>query len=228
MVAFRTKPISKDATTPRFIYVTGCDGTGKTTQAQLLLDEFQRRGMQPQHLWLRFPFFLTLPLLAYARMRGYSWYEETNGVRQGYWDFRRSWLLRTIFPWLLLVDAALAAVPKVYLPLLRGRTIVCERFVLDMVVDLAIALHDRDFCRRLPGRLFQRLLPPGAMVTILDLDAATIRTRRADLAIDKRLQARLDYFRVLVESAKLPVVSSALPVEEVHRQILQMNCANAL
>src|SRR5690606_9788348 len=113
----------------RFIYITGCDGTGKTTQANLLLKHLEAAGGRPRHLWLRFPFFLTLPLLVYARLRGFSWYEEHDGVRQGYWNFRRSWVLRTLFPWVLLVDATLAAVVKVHLPLWMGRTIVCERFV---------------------------------------------------------------------------------------------------
>ena len=212
----------------RFVYITGCDGTGKTTQARLMLDALQRAGLQPKHLWLRFPFFFSLPFLLYARFRGYSWYEESHGVRQGYWDFRRSWLLCNLFPWVLLLDATLAAIPRVYLPLLWGKTIVCERFVLDMIVDLAIALDDPGFCRRRPATLFRALLPPGAGVTILDLDATTIRARRADLQVDNRLDARLETFRSLVESAGLRVVSSALAVEDVHQHILQMNSATTV
>src|SRR5687767_9986185 len=102
---------------PRFLYLTGCDGTGKTTQADLLCAWLKQRSIQPRRVWLRFPFIFSLPLLAYARWRRLSWYEVVEGVRHGYWDFRTSILLKALFPWCLLLDAALAAVVKVYLPL---------------------------------------------------------------------------------------------------------------
>lgn len=222
MVASYPESVGHAVNGSRFIYITGCDGTGKTTQAELLLSYLEAMGRQPQHLWLRFPFFLTLPLLAYARWRGYSWYEETDGVRHGYWDFRNSWLLRKLLPWLLLADASLAALVKVDLPLMRGRTLVCERFVLDMLVDLAVAFNDPDFHLRMPGRLFLRLLPGRAMIIILDVDVETIRQRRADLRVDRRLSARLGAFRCLARDRSLPVLSSTIPAAELNRHIQAM------
>jgi thymidylate kinase len=213
----------QQAVRPRFIYITGCDGTGKTTQARRLLSHLAACGEQPQHLWLRFPFFFSLPLLAYARLRGYSWYEERDEVRQGYWDFRNSWLLRTWLPWVLLIDAALAAIAKIYLPLrLQGKTIVCERFALDMLVDLSLALDDFELHRRLPGRLYRHLIPKEALIIILELDAATIRARRADLEIDRLLSARLKAFRNLVTDYGLTVLSSKKPIAELSQSIQEM------
>lgn len=207
---------------PRFIYITGCDGTGKSTQARLLTEQLRLLGVKARPLWLRFPFFFSLPLLAYARLRGLSWYEEAGGaVRHGYWDFRRSWLMKTVFPWLLLLDAALAALWKVYLPLWAGRTLVCERFVLDMLVDLALAVGDDRFYARLPGKLFPRLLPAKARTLALDLDPPAIRARRPDLASDRLLPQRLAAFRALAAGCGLPLISSRPPVEQVNAQIWQ-------
>lgn len=203
----------------KFIYITGADGTGKTTQARLLLEQLRLLGVNARPVWLRFPFFFSLPLLAYARLRGLSWYEEAGGARHGYWDFRRSWLMKNIFPWALLLDAALAALWKVYLPLWAGRTIVCERFVLDTLVDLAVAVRDHQFYARLPGKLFIRLLPPGARVLLLDLDPLTIQKRRSDLASDRRLADRLAAFRALGAGCRLPLLSSQSPVQEVNARV---------
>lgn len=204
---------------PRFIYITGCDGTGKTTQVGLLVDQLRSRGIKTRLVWLRFPFFFSLPLLAYARLRGYSWYDQTGAVRQGYWDFRSSWLMRNVFPWVLLADAALAALLRIYLPLWSGWTIVCERFTLDMLADLAVSFQDNRTCNRLPGRLFTRLLPPGSRTILLDLSPAVIKARREDLRSDRMLSERQQAFRTIGAECKLPLVSSERTIAQVNQQI---------
>ena len=203
----------------RFIYITGCDGTGKSTQAQLLVEQLRRQGTKTRHVWLRFPFFFSAPLLAYARLRGYSWRETTNGVCLGYWDFRRSWVLRRVFPWLLLLDAALAGFWQIYLPLWLGYTIVCERYALDMLVDLSVACGDQSLHRRLPGKGFLLLLPPRRRMVILDLDASTIKSRRQDLEWDRILEQRLAQYRLLSADLSIPLLSNRQEISLVRQQI---------
>jgi thymidylate kinase len=212
----RINPASLKA---RFIYITGSDGTGKTTQARRLYHALKAAGIPAEHLWLRFPFFFSAPLLAYARLRGLSYYETKGDIRQGYWEFYRSDLLRILFPWTLYLDAFLAAQRRVKLPLKRGKVIVCERFVLDMLVDLSIALLDPDFHRKTPGRYFVELLPQNAQVFILDLDIETLRSRRADLALDRMLPDRLEGFKRLAKDMDLRVLSSSHSIEKIQAVI---------
>ncbi len=203
----------------RFIYITGCDGTGKSTQARLLIKQLQSLGIRVCHIWLRFPFFFCLPWLAYARWQGYSWYEESGDVRHGYWDFRCSWMMRVVFPWLLLFDAVLAAAWRIYLPLLSGKTLVCERFIIDMLADLAVALDDMEFYRKLPGRLYFRLLPSKSKLYILDLDPESIRSRRPDLISDNNLANRLQAFRCLAEGMGYPQLSSQPSIVDLNNHL---------
>lgn len=203
-----------------FIYLTGCDGTGKTTQVQLLQKEMQAKAVKTRQVWLRFPFFFSALLLVYARLRGYSRQEVVDGTRHGYWDFRHSWLMKHAFPYVMLLDAALAAGWMIYLPLWRGETVLCERFVLDMLVDLGVAYGEPHFYARWPGSLYLRLLPAGARLFILDLDLESLRLRRADLHGDRKLRERLEAFRILAEGLHLHTISSAPPAIEVNRQIM--------
>ncbi len=170
-------------------------------------------------MWLRYPFFFSVPLLAYARWRGYSWHEACGGVRHGYWAFGQSYLLRALLPWTLLVDAVLAALRRIYLPLWLGCVVVCERFVLDMLVDLAVAFDERDLYAGLPGRFYRRLIPRRSTVVCLDLDVPAIRARRPDLQFDRCLPVRVEAFRRLASACDVPTISTAPPVEQVQAQI---------
>ncbi len=219
MVESHPAALASSAGRQRFIYICGCDGTGKTTQAKILLAKVKRQGAKTRHLWLRFPFLFSVPLLAYARLAGWSWFEQTEGTRHGYWNFARSLILRRVFPWVLLLDAAVAAVRRVYIPLWLGHSVICERFVLDMLVDLAVACDQRQIHKRLPGTLFLRLIPRRSTVIVLDLDAKSIRARRPDLEYDRRLEERLLLFRQLAADLGLPVVSSSAAVDEVSTAI---------
>jgi thymidylate kinase len=220
MVPTRPKSVAPPEQAPNFIYITGSDGTGKTTQARLLVEHLQKVGAPVQHLWLRFPFLFSYPLLLYARLFGYSYYEEQDGQRQGYWEFHRSWLLHNLFPWVLLLDASLVSLWKVTLPLLLGKVIVCERYTVDMAADLSLALRDPNFHRKLPGRLFYDLMPQSSSVFILDLDYLTLRKRRTDLQLDRKLKRRVENFRRLAADWSLRLVSAKEPVELVQAQIL--------
>lgn len=207
---------------PRFIYLTGTDGTGKSTLTGLLVQELERSGTACRRVWLRFPFFFSIPFLVYARLRKFSWYEINGNVKHGYWNFRNSWVLRNFFPWALFVDAFLAAVWHIYLPLLLGRTIVCERFALDMVVDLSVAVGNPQIIGRLPGKLFPALLPHSARVAILDLDEDTIRLRRPDLRLDHALSARLQTYRFISSQLGLPLIDNHPPVNVVLQNVLEI------
>jgi thymidylate kinase len=204
---------------PFFFYITGCDGTGKTTQADLLMQYLRGLGVRTKHVWLRFPFLFCLPFLAYARLRGHSWHEKYGNIRHGYWDFSHSWLLMRVFPWVLLVDALLYTMVRIYIPLCFGYTIVCERFVLDMLADLMTARQDLDFASSLPGRWFLKLLPKYRHVVFLDLDATVIRKRRQDLIWDRTLEEKLNAYRHLARLYDILTISSETSIEDVSSQI---------
>lgn len=219
MVTIHTSTLERQQSLPHFYYTTGSDGTGKSTQADLMIDYLETLGLKPQRLWLRFAFLTSTPLMVYARFRGFSWHEQESGISQGYWDFSQSWLLRNLLPWLMLLDAAIVSLFRVYIPLWRGQTIVCERFVLDMIADLELALNDSTFHAKLPGRLFFKLLPKNATIVLLDGETVVLQSRRVDLMFDRCLPDRLAVYRRLAKTFSLPMVSSSLTIPEVFKLI---------
>src|SRR3990170_7458202 len=139
---------------PTFIYLAGADGTGKTTHAMAIADELARRGAHVRYLWFRWPHVLSLPLLAYCRLRGLTRYHVVDGVRYGGWQFYRSRMVSGLFPWLWLVDTALASLATVYFPRWLGRIVVCDRFAYDALVDLMLAVNNERLLDSFVGRAF--------------------------------------------------------------------------
>lgn len=206
---------------PCFYYITGPDGIGKSTQTELLVAYLKSQGIRCERLWLRFPFFFSIPFLAYARLWGFSWHEVNGEINNGYWDFSCSWVMRKLFPWFLFIDATLAAAAKIYLPLLMRKSIVCERFVLDMLVDLWIAIQDPSVSEHLPGRLFINLIPDNSKIVVLDLDQDTICNRRPGLVLDHALASRLEVYRLLANHLKLPIIDNHQSISMVFQEILK-------
>lgn len=206
----------------KFIYLTGADGTGKSTLAKCLLEYLDEQGTKVKLLWMRFPFIFSLPFLVYARARGFSWREKHDGVTYGYWDFRDSWMLKTLFPWVALFDAVLLSILFVYLPLWFGKTIVCERYLIDTVADFMVGCKDDGFHEKFPGKLFLRLLPRRSKIVVLELDIESIRQRRAALMKDKMLNDKLAAFRSLVTSNQFPIIFNNQAIDTVFEQMISI------
>lgn len=195
-------------------YITGVDGVGKTTQMDRLEAKLAETH-DVKRVWLRFPVLFSFPLLVYARLFGYTKYQTVDGVRVGAWEFYRSRLLKTLFPWTQLLDTLIIGFFKVQIPRLQGKTLLFERYALDILVDVMVALGTNSLHKKLVGKLFLGLLPERTRVTILDAPEDVIRQRRPDLRYDTALQPRLYLFRDLTAEFAFHKVNASQPVDAV-------------
>jgi len=202
----------------RHYYITGVDGIGKTTQVDRL--EQRLAKVAPTHrVWLRFPVLFSFPFLVYARLFGFTRYAVIDGVRVGAWEFHRSSLLTVLFPWVQLIDTIIYSLPKVWWPLLRGKTLLFERYALDILVDLMAATGNFQLHTHLIGQLFLNLIPKGTQIIILDAPIAEIRKRRADLEHDPAIIRRVQAYQKLAHHLNLKVVAAHRSITEVEHQI---------
>lgn len=207
---------------PRSIYLMGPDGTGKTTQAIELVKYLHSKGQRCTYLWLRFPHIFSIPVLAYARLLGLTKYIVVDGNRHGIWEFHRSKLVSKIFPLVLLVDTSIFAIIRLYLPLLLGFVVICDRFVYDILVDIMVATGDHQYYHKRVGRLFMALLPRRTSAILLDLKVGEIRQRRKDLDADTTLTLRRElYLRLAIHQA-IPVVVPIGSVDDTRQEILNL------
>lgn len=205
------------------IYICGPDGTGKSTQAELVIESFSKKGKIYEYRWLRFNHLFSLPLLAIARLRGLSEVQTLeNGEKIGYHYFYKSKTISSIYPLLLFLDSLILSIAKLYIPrILFKKNIVCDRFIYDTLIDLIISTHKTNLHRSLIGKYFLKLVPKNTKIVMLLAEEEELKQRRADIMQDKTLEMRLDLYRNFAKKYNISVIDAGLPIDSVHKEVLK-------
>lgn len=205
--------------TGRIIYLAGFDGTGKTTQAELVLEALRRDGVPARYLWLRFPQYTSLPVLAFSRLVRVTRYRVVAGKRVGQWEFERMRWLAKLLLWCQVLDARVARIRRIDPLVRRGEVVVLDRFVYDIVVDIASAAADPGLLTSRAARLLCRVIDPACAV-ILDAPVEVVRIRRPDLAFDEGLMLRSTLYRQLATQLGVRTIETSQSPECVRDAVL--------
>lgn len=209
---------------PRFICLAGVDGCGKSTLARMLHQELTARGIRSRVIWLRMNYALTRPILLYCRLAGLTRRPVVNGQKISIHEFHRAPLVARLVQILHSIDTARAYFFKAYLPMrLGGETIVCDRFVYDVLIDFIAEsgdskLHDRPLARRLLG-----LMPREAQVILIKVEREVLIERRLDvLEMDPYFDVCFDEYATLDQRYNLHVVHNNGSKEDALGEILEL------
>jgi len=205
----------------KLICIIGPDGTGKTTQAELLTKKFQQDGVKCKYQWLRFYHFFSLPLLLVAKMMKLSEVVTLpSGKKVGYHYFWKSRFISTIYPILLLVDTFIIINIKVYFPLkFLKKRIICDRFIYDTIVDLMISTNNPNLLNTKIVGYFSRLIPKKSITFLLLSNEEILRERREDIKYDKLLKLKIDYYKILARFYNIITIKADLSIEDVQEII---------
>lgn len=206
---------------PMFICITGIDGVGKTTHVNLILEHLRKKGVKCQYKWLRFYHLFSLPLLAFCRIAGYTRLSTLgNSQKCSYHEFYKSKFVSAIYPWILFFDTFLFTTIKVYIPMFFGTTIVCDRFVYDTLIDMAVATKNHGIYKKCVGKAFLKLIPKNALFVRLDLDKSIIFSRRPELKDDITFDERYSLYEDLSYRFNIMVEKNSDSVSSANSSLL--------
>jgi len=215
------------------IALSGLDGCGKSSQAEQLAEALERLGFDAVVVWTSVAFHppwlgrlartLKRRLAAVAPRSGWAPASELEpGAPRGSDDpvkalRRRSRILT--FAWSTLVTALLAAevVRKVWAPLLRGRVVVCDRYLLDAWTHL---LYQYGEDRRYPFQLaLLRLAFPRPRIGYLfEVRPETAAARKGEYTAEQNAR-RAAIYREKGEELGTRVVDAERPMPEICAEV---------
>lgn len=201
---------------PRVIYVAGIDGSGKSAVTNHLATLLREHGRDVEILWLRFNNVLSKPLLGLCRMLGYTRYESVDGIRVGYHSFWRSRPISVAFILLQYLDAARVRYTRILPRLLfTKKVLILDRYVYDILIDLAVDTGRPDIIESWIGRRFAALLPHGTRTLLIIRKLEDVLLVRPEGRVDGNFEARYRLFNSLADGGSLEVIANSGTLDEL-------------
>lgn len=207
----------------RIIFLTGVDGSGKTFLAKRLIELLSGRGIQTRYVWSRFNNYLSKPLLAYTRLVGLNYYENHEGVKVGYHNFKGHTAVSAAFVALQLADVWISAIVKFWIPLfLRRNVIVSDRGPYDTLIDVALDTGYDDLPCSFWGHLYARAIPFSHAVFLVDRDSEKIEHDRPDTRLDRTHERRRSLYARHRDVLGFRVINNNGAIEDSLSQIIEI------
>jgi thymidylate kinase len=199
---------TSDGKTPRAIIFFGSDGTGKTTQANILVGKLRGRGIRTKKTWIRGRHTLAFVVSKVL--------QKLNQERPMVPDRYHLWFLldtnetiRTrVWSLLEFVSVVPLVVYRMYVPLLLGYRVVAERYVVDTVIFNQYYIgHSFDPY----GRILMRMVPKNSLLIHLDgLERDILKRRSEDGTPLAFVEYQLKTYRSLASTLHALTINTSL------------------
>jgi thymidylate kinase len=212
------------------IALSGIDGAGKSTQATAIMQYGQAHALQPVYLWSRGGYTSGFNAVKQLLRR-------LSGPRlpaSGHSAERSRYLgnprVQTLWLTIALLDMARVYALQVRWWLVRGRLVLCDRYLWDTLIDFRLAFPQVHVESWLLWKLLVRLAPRPdvALLLMIPLEESA---RRCEIKYEpfpdppEVRRERFACYQKLVGQGKFRIIDATRPVETVTGEILDILAA---
>ena len=210
------------------IALSGIDGSGKTTLLRRVQQDLIRRGLKARYTNLRGLHFrlLSLPFLLACRLLGKEgrWFEGGQIRRSRHPDLGPGHrFLKTLWALLFLCDVTILALLRGYF--WRSKTVVLsDRNIVDVLVDLMVALDTSDMHRASLVQPFIKLLGADATLVLDIPEEVASQRKQGEVNADATLTHRRQLYGGMATRLGLLVVDASRPLDQVYKEVWACIC----
>ena len=167
-----------------FVCFTGIDGSGKTTQAEALIAEMEKRGIGTKYVWNRFEGGMITPFTMITKMIFFRGKNAINSPADYYGTKKRllrNRILSKGYQYFLLFDYFFQILFRVRIPLIIGKNIVCDRYVYDIIVDLSVDFNYSEEKTKSMLKNLLYLFPKPDLIFLVDVPVEIAYQRKDDV-----------------------------------------------
>ncbi len=190
----------------------GIDGSGKTTQAKALVRALAESGIKSKYIYNRFAPVLAKPFMSLGKLlffRGKGKFENYQGYVATRGKVFKNRPLSTTYQYFLLFDYWLQSLARIGSPLIRGRGIVCDRYVHDTVIDIAVDLAYSKETLRATLKKFLRFFPEPDLTFLIDVPEEIAYQRKSDIPAIRFLEERRRLYLDIAREYKMVVLDGS-------------------
>ena len=208
-----------------FICFTGIDGSGKSSQAQLLQKRLNAYGFNTSYTWSRWEPYLLKTFIKIFK-RSHTQKKETLSYHDTIRSRKRRILSRPTVLWLWLNVSLFEYYWQVRRRVLRhmvgNNIVICDRYLFDFLVDQAVNMGKMtDGIEHILRLSLTRLFPLPDLLFILDVEAERGRTRKQDGTNIEYLIERRELYHYFYNMPNATIINANNPFDMVACQIIK-------
>lgn len=212
---------------PSLVVLSGLDGSGKSTQTSLLAERLGAAGIPAAVLWNRWKPFLSAGVIRLAKSYLKAQARVAEEDYRGFTDAKRrsmkSTWKRDLWQMMVWGEYAMQVRARFLAHRGKGRTILCDRYVYDTLVDVAINFSlPASRLGELMNHPLLSLFPKPGLVIFIDIDPETGAARKSDGTPAAYLADRREYYATMARILHAPIIDGGASVESVAGSIWEL------
>ena len=198
------------------ICFTGIDGSGKTTQAKLLLDWLKSKGIKSKYVWSRGEVLTIRRIFLFFGRRFLGTTEnKIASSEQAHREYQsrksslmRNSLVRTLWSTMTYLEHLIQINMDIRRKMRDGCIVVCDRYLWDSSVDMATLNHkDHQWLSGGWNRLAWKFVPKPTITFFIDIPPEEAMKRKSDIPSITYVRERAEAYRYLATRNSFSVIN---------------------